>query len=456
MLRFLLGLSLPVVVALAVYALLPRKMHGAGLLSPKPPNILIVSVCSLRHDRVMGDQAARLLPQVTAWSEGAIRFENAIGEKPWQNHSFDGQEILTRAYLTEHGYAEVKGRRFRTIAPPAREDGDGNFFFLDDDVLHFHEKVNEFKETLYANREKPFFAFLHFKYMHYPYADFSNLGVEKLRSIGRDKFLRLARYKARPGDFDEKLPLVLLLFNDLGFLAKKFGLPLLYSASGVVSNPEYTSRWAKTGDYHEDLALVKTLYDLKLQYFDQYAAAALKLFGDEELQQNTVVVFTGDHGEAFMEHGVLGHSVNLYDEMIRFPLLIKLPGTSSPASVQGQVTHALVSQILGELIEGRTDAQNFASLAERMAKPAVISRTCDDSMRSVRMNSKWKYIRHLASNKAELYDLEADPGETRNLADSRTDVAWLMEEAMIDRQDEFSSSSRLQRLIRTCIPARED
>ena len=57
-----------------------------------------------------------------------------------------------------------------------------------------------------------------------------------------------------------------------------------------------------------------------------FAKVVAILDADEELRDNTIVVFTGDHGEEFYEKGRLGHNSSFSEEQTRIPLVLKLPG----------------------------------------------------------------------------------------------------------------------------------
>jgi len=157
----------------------------------------------------------------------------------------------------------------------------------------------------------------------------------------------------------------------------------------------------------------------------------------------TLVVAAGDHGEAFGEHGEFAHSIFVYDTTLRVPLLIGQPGTVTPRVVPDPVTLAdiapTVARLLGiDMTEFKTAdgidlspalaggalpkrelyAESFAPLMEFGWAP----------LRSIR-SGPWKYI---AAPRPELYDLERDVGEQRNLR-SEQDVVAKGLEARVDR-----------------------
>lgn len=70
---------------------------------------------------------------------------------------------------------------------------------------------------------------------------------------------------------------------------------------------------------------VKELYYGEVFYLDSLFQKVLDLLKRLDLKDNTMVVLTSDHGEAFGEHGAYGHRT-LYQEVIRVPLIIRVPG----------------------------------------------------------------------------------------------------------------------------------
>lgn len=420
-------------------------------------NVLVVSSCSLRPDRLgVYNPEFKRSPKIDEWSRGAYIFTNAVAEEPWQNFSYEASEIIDRPYLARNGYL-VFGQRptgFHFIVPPTETAGlHDEWFWSDDAILHYQESFTELRQAVLGGRKRPFYIFSHLKYMHYPYYDPVNMTEEDFARLSPKSRELLNRYVSRPLDFEVQLPVVSILLNNFDVLKKKFKIPedqLVLSTAGVISDPKRTARWRNTPGYQNDLILVKELYDLKMERFDEMASQVLNLYGNKDMQDNTIVIFTGDHGEALMEHGVLGHSVNVYEEMLRYPLMVKFP-QGKGGVIDQQINHTLMAKLVAGMVSGEVHAGNFEDKVKKLNQDFLIARNCQDNIRTVRYRSEWKYIKDLVTGANELYNLKADPGETVNLVEREPDMAWKLEEYMIDHQADFKRRSKREQFRRTCL-----
>ena len=75
-----------------------------------------------------------------------------------------------------------------------------------------------------------------------------------------------------------------------------------------------------------DLEHVRALYAGELAWTDAQIGRLLDKLGELGLAQNTLVIVTADHGDEFFEHGSLGHRRTLFEEVVRVPMILRLPG----------------------------------------------------------------------------------------------------------------------------------
>ena len=145
---------------------------------------------------------------------------------------------------------------------------------------------------------------------------------------------------------------------------------------------------------------------------------------EHNLWENTIVVFTSDHGYHLGEHFMWG-KVTLFEECARVPLIMRVPGMTRP----GTSTNSLVELVdfhptLLELCElkpqGLVQGKSLVPLLKNPRLPGnkyaytVVSRGTNLG-RSIR-TSDWRYAEWGEPTKAELYSLKDDPNEYTNLA----------------------------------------
>ena len=79
---------------------------------------------------------------------------------------------------------------------------------------------------------------------------------------------------------------------------------------------------------------VSKLYAAEVSFVDDNVGRILQTLRDLGLYDEALIVLTSDHGEEFWEHGGYEHGHTLYDELLRVPLILKLPGSSTTANVR--------------------------------------------------------------------------------------------------------------------------
>jgi len=90
-----------------------------------------------------------------------------------------------------------------------------------------------------------------------------------------------------------------------------------------------------------DLQFAVDLYDGEISYVDAQLGRLFEKLDDMGLASSTAIIFTSDHGEEFKDHGSMGHRNTLYEEVVRIPLIISLPGHLE----EGQVIEDPVSLV---------------------------------------------------------------------------------------------------------------
>jgi len=164
-------------------------------------------------------------------------------------------------------------------------------------------------------------------------------------------------------------------------------------------------------------------YDAEIAEVDE---AVARLIDYVQLERpDSIVIFAADHGEAFGEHSSRYHGTTLYEEQIRVPLFIRIPGIKprridEPVELVDLMGTALA--LTGVPMPARIRSDDLRPLiagAVSDYKPAAYTETGD--MEAV-IEKRYKLICSGGGALCRLYDLEDDPGELKNMADSKPQV----------------------------------
>jgi arylsulfatase A-like enzyme len=144
--------------------------------------------------------------------------------------------------------------------------------------------------------------------------------------------------------------------------------------------------------------------------------AALKDLG---LAQNTIVVFSADNGLAVGSHGLMGKQ-NLYEHSAGVPLIVAGPGIRpgrSPALVYLMDLFPTICELAGVAVPPGLDGRSLKPVLDGK-RPGIrdtVFLSYGKVQRAVR-DARWKLLRYPRVGKSQLFDLRADPEETRDLS----------------------------------------
>ncbi|MBX0285482.1 sulfatase-like hydrolase/transferase [Halomicroarcula sp. F28] len=233
-----------------------------------------------------------------------------------------------------------------------------------------------------GRNDKPFFGWLHYMDVHYPfdppeeiYADLPHSQISKKRRITLN-----AKMQERPDEMTDA-----------------------------------------------DVRDLLKLYDAEIRYTDSQIGRVVDTLEEQGVLDDTIVIVTADHGEAFGEHGSFGHHPYPYDELIRVPLFVSGPGVES-TTVDQQVSLLDLAPTVLDLVGVETPTQmEGASFAPVLAGGTIddrVAMTISDNatLYGCRTND-WKYITRWDGQESSLYDLQADPDEEIDVQDNHPEVA---------------------------------
>jgi arylsulfatase A-like enzyme len=167
-------------------------------------------------------------------------------------------------------------------------------------------------------------------------------------------------------------------------------------------------------------------YDSEIAYTD--AAVGRLVAETRRRRPGTIVIVAADHGEEFDEHGGRYHGSTLYEEQLRIPLIVSVPGIR-PGVVGGQVQLIDVTPTVLTLLDIPVPARmRGTDLGPWLATPAPAATRLPPAFAEVEdrramIYRNEKLLCDLRWGFCAYYDLAADPGEKRNLAEEAPDRA---------------------------------
>jgi hypothetical protein len=190
-------------------------------------------------------------------------------------------------------------------------------------------------------------------------------------------------------------------------------------------------------DYKEPLDRERMIaqYDGDVAFGDREFGRFLRELKADGLYDDALVVFLADHGEEFLDHGLWLHGRSLFDELIRIPLVVKLPGSRGAGrriaeQVQGVDVVPTVLEAMGVPLPSDLGGQPLQrTLAGGAAPRPALAEISHRGFvaHGVRTDGD-KYIRRFSPDDDELYfDLRKDPRERTNLVASNPERVRLLE-----------------------------
>lgn len=221
------------------------------------------------------------------------------------------------------------------------------------------------------------------------------------------------------------------------------------------TNPQthyYTAGFARKSRQHPERVTEReregllALYHSGARFATTQAGRLLEALRDQDRIDNTLVIVTADHGEAFGEHGQFYHRYSLYEENVHVPLLLKLPGQRESRRIGGGPAQLMdiaptVLEVAGLPPNERFQGQSLhpaLSTGQALPEREVF---CEGGHASTWIiavrTTRWKGIVHLDRatmqvQGVEWYDLEHDPNEQKNRADAVPALTAQLKERVLD------------------------
>jgi len=390
---------------LAVLAVLAAGCGSAG--EQRPPHIFLVTADALRADHLSGHGYRReTSPRIDAFASEAWDFRDAVTVIPKTGPSF--ATIFSGRHPEEHGVRFNKTRpplELPMLAERLQAAGYRTAAFVSNPVLRSrrgfargfdtYEVLDHETGTASVNRRflewaerdwsEPTFVWLHYIDPHGPYTP--------------------------PEEFE-----ALFIDDEWAQSDRRVEVhPKKTKVLGAI--PSYQGR---DGETRVDKYVA--WYDAEIRYVDSALGEIIDSLRGRGLYDDGVVVFTSDHGESLTEHDYyFEHGWYAYEASLRVPLVIKAPRQHEGRAVADAVSNLDILPTLLALagLEPDPGANGVDLLEPIPARDPVVVESSDNypekfyGLRS----SERKYLFRESDRAEELYDLIADPGEIRNLAE---------------------------------------
>ncbi len=192
-------------------------------------------------------------------------------------------------------------------------------------------------------------------------------------------------------------------------------------------------------------------YDGEIAYMDAQIGRLLEGLRQRELLDTTLVIATADHGESLGEHGEETHGIFVYQSTLAVPLVLRGPGLPAGRRVAGEVSLADVTptvlDLLGHPIGAHVQGRSLVQALD--GDPQVPTRPIYLEAHSGAHSFGWAPLtalvqdhhKFIAAPRPELYDLRADPRETRNLVEQDPERVRTMGERLAALARELGAGS---------------
>jgi arylsulfatase A-like enzyme/Tfp pilus assembly protein PilF len=371
----------------AVLGQLPRGVR------PDQLNVLLITLDTTRWDRVgaYGDRTAAT-PNLDRLAGEGVLFEQAISPAPLTLPAHS--TIFTGLLPPKHGVRDNGGYvldpKHATLAAALKESGRQTGAFVGAFVLDRKFGLDAGFDTYY-----------------------DKFDLSKRRSVS------LASISRRAGQ---------VVDNAMPWLEEHSSRPFFawlhfYDAHSPYEPPEpFRSRFPDRP------------YAGEIAYVDFQIGRVLQWLDTRQLSERTIVIVIGDHGESLNEHGEGTHGLFIYESTTRVPFIVRTPYSRVqprrvPGVVRSEDVMPTVLELVGrqprEAVDGRslvpmlTGAANDLNLDAYSESLYARNHYGWSELRALRAG-RFKYI---ATTRPELYDLERDPEERKNVIDERRPLA---------------------------------
>ncbi|MFT7668589.1 MAG: arylsulfatase A-like enzyme [Planctomycetota bacterium] len=381
-----------------------------------PLNVLLVVVDTLRADHLgVYGYEVETSPRIDEFAREALVFESMYSQAPWTKPSI--ASMFTSLYPPQHlvlkegtdnqlsnsltTLAEVladAGYRTGAVsqnphvqAKTGFDQGFGEFHGIPGYQSGVDEMVSIGSDFLDKGGDAPFFLYMHFLDPHGPYDPPAEFRKEYVGNLSTQK-KRI--FTGRVGK--------------------------------MLADEEMIQEFSGS-----DLPFLEALYDGEIRWVDSAVGKMLDALQARGLRERTLVIFTADHGEEFLDHGTVKHGYQVYEESINIPLIVRLPDGAVGRNSQRIAQHVDLMPTILDLtgleappeVQGSSLRKTLEGVESDADLAAFIGTSWRDIERYAVREGVWKLVGHVDQDRMELYNLSVDPAEKLNVIADHADIA---------------------------------
>lgn len=193
------------------------------------------------------------------------------------------------------------------------------------------------------------------------------------------------------------------------------------------------------------------LYDAEIAYFDSQLEKLFKLLESKKLARKTIICLISDHGEEFMEHGLMKHGLDLYNECLRIPFFLYYPGKIE-AKISEKKTNIMdvfptLCHLANIPVPKNIRGKNLLSEYPGFDDLAVSTfYGFDPKHNSTQLHAllenSYKLIYKPQDETFKLFNIKKDPGERKDLASEESNITARMRDKLLRKINDMQNVQR--------------
>lgn len=408
--------------------------------SNQQTNIIIITLTSVQSDHLNTYGYRRITaPNIDRISKEGVTFDNAISQSYWTLPS--EASIFTSKYVCGHGVYERNQRlseKEQTLPEILKIYGYKTAAFVGGLDLIASYGVNQGFDYYYDDTKDM------------PMGSFKEIMPKALKWLrkNRDKkfFLFLQSYDSH---FPYNCPKPYENMYDPDYNGMLNNLPIDYKLTKNIRNGKLFLEGKSIELTEKDVNHIIAHYDGCINYSDKFIGDLLNEIRDLNLSNNTMVIITSEHGEELLDHGSFDRfgQKNLYDEVVRVPLIIKFPNTTAMGGKriirQVQLIDIMptILDFLGIPINKEAQGLSLVPLIEGKSVKDDFNRYAYSEASTNKYALRTNEYKLIYNNgKFELYDLKEDKMEMNDLSKQMPEIVYELTQRLAKWQRETKTT----------------